>query len=128
MHAALLSGLMILAQAAAGAPVVLACDIPSPPGRAIATAAPHERIFRVGPGSIQEWNDSSREFGPNLCAAFGCVKTADRSEGTISSASVAFTVGVVNSTGQGYWRAAGASGLAVTRGACRVITPPARRP
>jgi len=124
MNAALLSGLVVLAQAAgAGSPVFLACNFPGPAG----AATPAERTFRVAPGSFQEWDAAKQAFGQNLCLAFACAKTADRTEGNISSASVSYTVGVVNGTGEGYWRAAGASGLAANHGSCRVIAAPASK-
>jgi hypothetical protein len=52
------------------------------------------------------------------------MKSADRAEGTISSASVAYTIGVAG--GQGYWRVLGASGGGPRSGSCRVVTEPAK--
>jgi hypothetical protein len=121
--AALVFGLAMLAQstgAQAQAPIILACKLPV----AGAAGAPPERLFRVAPGSFQEWDADQRKFGANLCAAYSCAKTADRSEGTIGSASVTYTVGVVHATGEGYWRAAGATGLATNQGACRIASAP----
>lgn len=123
MRAALFCGLAMLAQTAAAhaqAPVVLACTLPAAGG----AAAPAERLFRVAPGSFQEWDAAQQKFGPNLCAAYACAKTAERSEGTIGSASVTYTVGVLHSTGEAYWRAAGATGLATDHGACRIASVP----
>jgi hypothetical protein len=125
MHVALLSGLALMAQAAMPAPVVLSCSMPARLVAGAASAPPSERIFRVGAGSFQEWDAAQRKFGGNLCGAFTCRKTADRLEGNIGSASVTYTVGIVTGTSEGYWRAVGASGLAATKGACRVITAPA---
>ena len=125
MRAALFCGLAILAQSAgahAQSPVVLACKLPV--AGAGAAAAPSERLFRVAPGTFQEWDAGQRKFGTNLCAAYTCAKTAERSEGSIGSASVTYTVGVVHATGEAYWRATGASGLATDHGPCRVVAAP----
>jgi hypothetical protein len=119
----LLSGLALLFQsagAAPGAPVVLSCSFPVAGASA---AAPAARIFRVGPGSLQEWDAGLRQFGRNLCLPFACVRAAGRTEGSISSASVSYTVGVSDS-GEAYWRAQGATGFAAKQGVCRVINPP----
>ena len=126
MRAALFCGLAMLAQSAvarAQSPVVLACTLPAA-STAASAAAPAERLFRVAPGSFQEWDPAQRRFGANLCAAYACAKTADRSEGSIGSASVTYTVGVVHATGEAYWRATGASGLAADHGPCRIATAP----
>lgn len=121
MHAALLSGLVVMAQAAGPpSPVFLACSMP-------ANGVTAERIFRVAPGSFQEWDAAKQDFGKNFCEAFACSKTPERMEGSISSASVSYTVGIVNDTGEGYWRAAGASGLSANKGACRVVPAPTPR-
>lgn len=120
---ALFFGMAMLAPstgAHAQSPVVLACRLPA----AGAVAAPPERLFRVAPGSFQEWDAVQRKFGANLCAAYSCAKAADRLEGTIGSASVTYTVGVVHATGEAYWRAAGATGLATDHGPCRIVAAP----
>ena len=125
MRAALFCGLAMLAQSAAAhaqSPVVLACKLPA--ANVAGTPASAERIFRVAPGSFQEWDAAQRKFGANLCAAYTCAKTAERSEGSIGSASVTYTVGVVHATGEGYWRATGASGLATDHGSCRIAAAP----
>jgi hypothetical protein len=125
MYASLLSGLAVLAQAAAPPPVTLSCSLPA---RAMAggpAAPPVERIFRVGQGSFQEWDVAAGKFGGNLCGTFTCRKTPDRVEGTIGSASVTYTIGMVTGTTSGYWRALGASGFAAKEGVCRIITAPA---
>jgi hypothetical protein len=120
---AVFCGLAILAAATAAraqSPLVLACKLPA----AKAPAPPAERIFRVAPGSFQEWDPVQRRFGPNLCAAYACSKSAERLEGVIGSASVSYTVGVVPSTREAYWRVNGASGLAADHGPCRVTAEP----
>lgn len=123
-------GLALVAQAGAAAaqsPTVLSCTIarraPAAAG-APASVVHEERVFRVGPGSLQEWERDVRHFGPNLCGVFACAANGDRSEGTITSASVAYTIGVDHKTGVGYWRSMGASGLAETNGACRQTVDP----
>ena len=127
MRAAFLCGLAVLAQAAgarAQSPVFLACNIPARAAPGGPPAAPVERTFRVAPGSFQEWDAARHQFGRNLCLAFACVKTADRSEGSVGSASVTYTVGIVAATGEAYWRALGASDLGATQGPCRVVPAP----
>jgi len=123
MGAALLGGLILTMALAEGAsapsPVVLGCKLP-----AAGAPAPAERFFRVAPGSFQEWDAARKVFGPNLCSAYACAKAPDRSEGSIGSASVTYTVGVVHGTGEAYWRATGASGLAADHGPCRVAAEP----
>lgn len=124
-YAPLLFGLAVMAQAAAPPPVTLSCSIPA---RAVAGAPPVppvERIFRVGQGSFQEWDVATGKFGGNLCGAFACRKTPDRLEGTIGSASVTYTIGMIPGAKTGYWRAVGATGFAAKEGACRIITAPA---
>ena len=107
--------------------VVLVCSIAqastAPPGSARPVIR-EERVFRVGRGNLEEWRASERRYGPNLCAAFGCSGNAERTEGTIGSASVAYTIGVDHKTGAGYWRSVGASGRAETQGACRQTPDP----
>lgn len=125
MNAVLISGLVMLAQAAAPArpPVVLSCSLPS---RAAAGApvVMKERVFRVGPASLQELNAATGQFGANLCAAHPCAKTEGHTEGHISSASVMYTIGIVNGSNQGYWRAKGASGLSANEGTCKIVAAP----
>jgi hypothetical protein len=116
--------LALSAQARAQSPVVLACQLPAARAAGTPAAAPTERFFRVAPGTFQEWDAAQGRFGTNLCAAYTCAKMADRSEGTIGSASVTYTVGIVHATGEGYWRATGASDLATDHGSCRVATAP----
>jgi len=125
------AGLALVAAAGnAGAQsiAVMTCTLPryassaSPSGTA--TLIREDRVFRISRGSFQEWIPAERKFGPNLCVAFACVANGDRSEGTISSASVTYTVGINHDKGGGYWRAVGASGLAETEGACRRTADP----
>jgi hypothetical protein len=132
MPTALLSGLLFLAAQAAGAgtgagaqaPMVLACNIP----RVSATAgAPPERLFRIAPGSLQEWDVRQQKFGANFCLDFPCVRSPKALEGTVSSASVAYTIGIDSGTGAAYWRVKGASGFKPTEGTCRVVPAPTPR-
>ena len=125
MHAMFLSGLLLLAAVpAVPAPVVLTCSLPAraAPGEATATI-PEQRTFRLAAGQFQEWDAGLKQFGPNLCRAFACVKAPDRTEGNISSASVTYTVGITPA-GEGYWRALGATGFAAKQGVCRVVPEP----
>jgi len=111
-----------MAQAVAAnaqSPVVIGCKLPS-----AGVPETAERFFRIAPGSFQEWDATGRVFGQNLCSAYACAKAPDRSEGTIGSASVTYTVGVVHGTGEAYWRVTGASGLATDHGPCRIAAPP----
>ena len=129
MHLVFLSALAMMAvqpvaAAAVPAPVVLACNLPTRPVAGAAATGSAERVFRIGPGSFQEWNAIRKEFGGNLCAAYSCVRTADRTEGKLSSASVVYTVGVAD--GRGYWSVIGASGSGPRSGSCRIVT--AQRP
>jgi len=120
LRVALAAALTLLAQSAvAAAPSTrtLACDIPAPGGASATTA----RIFQFGPGSLREWDSAKKVFGPNRCESFACNKIPGRTEAAISSASLAYTVGVDDATGKGYWRVAGASGASPKQGACRVI-------
>jgi hypothetical protein len=131
MYAALLYGLALMAQAApaaGGTLVTLSCQLPARPAEG-AGGKPAPRIFQIGSGSLREWNEVTHEYGANLCRSFNCVKAADRSEGSISSASVTYVVGVQNGGAEGYWRATGATGGGVTHGACQIVPAPApRRP
>ena len=109
-------------------PRFLSCDIPAPMGiEGSATAAPSgPRIFRIAPGSFSEWDQDERAFGPSLCEAFTCKADAQRLEGTITSASIIYTIGVDHTTGVGYWRAKGASNLPRNEGTCSLIADPTR--
>ena len=130
MHSALLNALLFMAAQAAQTggqpPVVLACDIPASPDPMKATGAAHhaERVFRIAPGSLQEWGPQEQKFGRNLCQAYTCTRSPTRTEGSLSSATVAYTVGIEYSTGAAYWRVVGASGLKTKGGACRVVPAP----
>lgn len=107
-------------------PRFLSCDIPSPIGieGSASDARIGPRIFRIAPGSFSEWNAHYHEFGPSLCEAFTCIADAKRLEGTISSASMMYNIGVDQTTGGGYWRAKGASNLPRTEGTCSLIADP----
>jgi hypothetical protein len=129
MHIALLNALLVMAaqvaQTGAQPAVVLACNIPANPAKAAAAAAPPaERVFRIAPGSLQEWGAAQQRFGQNLCLAYACARSPTRVEGSISTATVSYTVGIDYSTHSGYWRAAGASGLKTTEGSCRIVPAP----
>jgi len=123
-------GLALSAGAAEGwaqSPVVLVCSMTQASSAAPGTAKPvirQERVFRIGGGSFQEWQPADRQYGPDLCAAYGCSANAERTEGVISSASVSYTIGVDHKTGAGYWRSVGASGRAETQGVCRETADP----
>ena len=126
----LLSVLAVLATAqgataaATQGPAVIACNLPARSLAALPAPTGDERIFKVGPGSLQAWDPARKAFGGNLCAAYSCVKAPDRSEGTISSASVSYTIGVTG--GQGYWRVLGASGGGPRAGSCRIVSEPVK--
>ena len=107
-------------------PRFLSCDIPTPMGiEGSAPAAPiGPRIFRIAPGSFSEWDPEEHTFGPSLCDAFTCSADAQRLEGTITSASIIYTIGVDHTTGVGYWRAKGASNLPRNEGTCSLIADP----
>ncbi|MFC3079976.1 hypothetical protein ACFODL_17885 [Phenylobacterium terrae] len=130
--------LIALAALQAGAatapqPRVLACDVPdtitSAPGAA-GPLATKQRVFRIGPGRLEEWSGIYGDFGPNLCDVAACVTEPGKTEGTISTASVAYTIGVDAVSGAGYWRVIGATGFRQTEGTCRPVPDPAaqRRP
>ena len=112
------------AAVAVESPAVIACNIPA---RSITGAPPTaggERIFRIAPKSLQAWDPVQKAFGPNLCSAYSCTRTAGRTEGTIGSASVTYTLGVAG--GQGYWRVMGASGGGPRSGTCRRVREPGK--
>ncbi|HEX4709365.1 hypothetical protein [Phenylobacterium sp.] len=128
MHTALLNALLLMAAQAAetGAqpPIVLACNLPTSPATVAAAATPAERVFRIAPGSLQEWDVEQQRFGQNLCEAYACARSPTRAEASVSSATVSFTVGVEYSTRTAYWRVLGASGLKTTEGSCRIVPAP----
>ena len=102
--------------------VILACNLPTRSVAGAPATGSGERIFRIAPGSFQEWNSTRREFGGNLCGAYTCVRTANKTEGTLSSASVIYTVGITGN--RGYWSVVGASGGGPRTGACRILAVP----
>ena len=128
IRTAFLSVLALLATAqgasaaAAPGPVVMACNLPARSLPSLPAITGNERVFKVSPGSLQTWDPARKAFGQNLCAAYSCVKAPDRSEGTISSASVSYTIGVTG--GQGYWRSLGATGGGARSGSCRIVSEP----
>jgi hypothetical protein len=114
-------------------PRVLACDVPDTVRAAPGAAAPlptKERVFRIGPGRLEEWSGTYGDFGPNLCEVATCVAEPGKMEGAISTASVVYTIGVDAVSGAGYWRVIGATGFRQTHGTCRDVADPAaqRRP
>jgi hypothetical protein len=114
-------GAVVLAAAdpaPAPGPWVMTCDIPS--AGANLGPAVQQRKFRIGAGSLQEWNPVEDDFGPNLCQVFTCAAGKDRMEGAITSASLILTVGLDPGKKTGWWRTTGASGLARTSGSCSV--------
>ena len=58
--------------------VILACNLPTRSVAGAPATGSGERIFRIAPGSFQEWNSTRREFGGNLCGAYTCVRTANK--------------------------------------------------
>jgi hypothetical protein len=127
MYAALLSSLALLAQAApaaGAATVTISCEIPSA-ALAAGGSKLRTRVFQIGPGSFRERSEVTREYGANLCLSVSCVKSPGRSEGTISSASVTYVVGVRNGGADAYWRATGATAVTPTHGVCRILSPAA---
>ncbi len=121
INATALSTALALAAAALSPPSgpwILTCDMPAPSGDHTAPGA--ERVFRIGPRLFQEWKPTTKQFGPNLCAAYTCARTAGRLEGTISSSTLSLTVSLDLATGRGAWRTLGASGLRTTHGTCSV--------
>lgn len=115
-------------EARSQAPLVMTCAMTRPSTAPPGAAKPiirEERTFRIGPDRLEEWRPEDRRYGPNLCAAFGCAGNADRTEGTIGSASVTYTIGVDHRSGSGYWRSVGASGRSETQGVCRQVADPA---
>jgi hypothetical protein len=124
MIAALLSGLALLAQTTSAVQPgtkIVSCDLPAPVTGAAARPTPAPRVFEIGAGMLREWNTVAQQFGPNLCATYSCSKTKGRIEGSISSSSVKYSVGIETATGDPYWRATGASGLAKPYGACKTL-------
>ena len=109
-------------------PHFLSCEIPAQLGSTgvQTTSRAGPRIFRVAPNMLQEWDSRDREFGVNLCETAACSANAQRSEGSITTASMAFVIGVDHKTGKGYWRATGASNLPRTEGKCDLIADPSR--
>jgi len=109
-------------------PHFLSCEIPAQLGSTgvQATARAGPRIFRVAPNTLEEWDSRDRQFGVNLCETSACRANAQRSEGSITTASMAYNIGVDHKTGKGYWRAKGASNLPRTEGKCDLIADPSQ--
>ena len=105
-------------------PRFLRCDMPMQIGSTGTVAQSGPRIFRIAPNSLEEWSVGDREFGPNLCDTFSCRSDAQKLEGSLTMASVAFNIGIDHATGRGYWRAKGASNLPRVEGACDLVADP----
>lgn len=107
------------AEAATKAPArgfaVLTCDMVS-----ASDPTSVQRLFRIAPHSLQQWDPARRAFGPNLCLSFACSADGHRTTGTISSASLNLTISLEQNAKTASWQAVGASGLTKPRGVCRV--------
>lgn len=110
-----------------GAPLqgawILTCDLPS---AAAPQAAGARRVFRLAPGSLQEWDNESKDFGSNLCEVFACRTDSGRLEGTITSASLILTIAADPAARQATWRTQGATNLGRSSGTCGM--EPERKP
>ena len=104
---------------------ILTCDMAS-----AADSASTQRVFRIGPGSLQEWKPEGRGFGSNLCGPFTCAVEEGRETAEIHSASLTVTLTLMRGDRQATWRALGASGLSKPQGTCAVgpDTPEAAAP
>jgi len=94
---------------------ILTCDMAS-----ATDLAATERVFRIGPGSLQEWKPEMRAFGSNLCLAYTCAVEGERTTAELRSASLTLTLTLVRGDPQATWRTLGASGLARPQGTCAV--------
>lgn len=127
---ALIAGTAAHAQGVSNAParakptVTLTCSFLQAPSAAGAGPRTKQRVFRIGEGAFHEWDPLTKRFGPNLCSAFTCKGDRNRLEGSITSASASYTVGLDRATRQADWRAVGATGLAQSSGHCAVTRDP----
>lgn len=112
------------ASALAQSAFIATCDV-GPPGQG--QQGPATRVFRVAPGSLQEWQAEHKAFGPNLCLSFSCTGERGKLEGRIESASLIFTLALDPAAKTAAWRTVGASGLARTSGTCEVKPEPPPR-
>jgi len=97
--------------------MILSCDMGPPPGT---TGAPSVvRVFRIAPGSFQEWRPGAQRFGNNLCLSFPCVREQGHFRGVIRSSTLEVTIEADPAAGVGGWKALGASGHSRTSGPCR---------
>ena len=94
---------------------VLTCDMVS-----ASDPASVQRVFRIAPRSLQQWDPARRGFGPNLCLSHTCSADAHRTTGTISSASLNVTISLDRTTRTATWKTLGASGLTRPNGTCSV--------
>lgn len=99
---------------------ILTCDV-SKPGGPAAT-----RTFRIAPKVFQERKAGAKAFGPNLCLSFPCSVDRAKLEGTISSASVIFTVTADPAAGSASWRSKGAANAGRSSGACKLSQEPVK--
>jgi hypothetical protein len=98
--------------------MILSCDMGPPPG---AHGAPSVvRVFRISPGSFQEWRPATQRFGNNLCLSFPCAREQGHFRGVIRSSTLEVTIEADPAAGVGSWKALGASGHSRTNGPCRV--------
>jgi hypothetical protein len=95
--------------------VILTCDMASASDPAIT-----QRMFRLAPRSLQQWDPVRRGFGPNLCLSFACTADGHRTTGTISSASLNVTISLDQNAKNATWRTVGASGLKKPHGTCSI--------
>jgi hypothetical protein len=116
---AAVAGAKAAEKAAATAFSVLTCDMAS-----ASDPTSVQRVFRIAPHSLQQWDPARRGFGPNLCLSFACSADAHRTTGTISSASLNVTISLDQATRQATWKTVGASGLTKPAGTCTVGPDP----
>ncbi|HUR02929.1 MAG TPA: hypothetical protein VM347_10340 [Nonomuraea sp.] len=127
-------GLALVAQAGsaiAQSTSVVTCVIErsSPIGAgAMASIVREDRLFRIEPGHLEEWEPAEGRFGPNLCDTSTCKSNGEHSEATIASASGAYTITVDHLTGIGFWRSLGSSGPAANMGFCYESPDPSEPP
>lgn len=129
-----LAGLALVMQAGAAIAepaTIVTCPIErsAPAGSgAKASIVREDRLFRVEPGYLEEWDPAEGEFGPNLCDDVVCTSNGERSEATIPTEGGAYTIGVDHLTGIGFWRRIEASGPAPEMGFCYESPDPTEPP
>ncbi|MET0293528.1 MAG: hypothetical protein ABW042_00805 [Phenylobacterium sp.] len=95
---------------------VLRCDL----GPSVDPSTPRVRVFRIGPGVLQEWRAGSDRFGSTMCSTLTCKVSPQRLEGSVGSASLILTIRMDPATRQASWSTVGASGLKQVQGGCAV--------